>query len=380
MAVYRRTYRDQEGKSCTHYWLDFYYQGQRFRRPAGTSHREAVEALNRIKGRIASGEFNADDLRQEVRQGIPFDLALDIYREHWRAQGKRDRSYMHLAGLWAERWGKRRLSTITSEEIEATLGQWTRERQWSAATRNNVLMQLSGLYSFAYGRKWVGAHPIERGRVPLLPLDNARTRWLRAGEVEAIRDNAPEWLRPIVTFAVMTGMRLREICSLRGASVQRDNRGRTFIVTERTKNGDRLHWPVEGAALALVEEALRRAPFPASRLFPGPRGGDAETSIRRALPVAVRKAGLRFGRRHRDGVTFHVFRHSMASLALNNGIPESTVQRMGNWKTRTMVKRYAHLADETLRDAAGQLAAVVVSTGRSHDMDTTETRPESGTA
>ena len=68
----------------------------------------------------------------------------------------------------------------------------------------------------------------------------------------------------------------------------------------------------------------------------------------------------------------------MASLALNNGIPESTVQRMGNWKTRTMVKRYAHLADETLRDAAGHLAAVVKRDG--HDMDTAESRAESETA
>ena len=49
----------------------------------------------------------------------------------------------------------------------------------------------------------------------------------------------------------------------------------------------------------------------------------------------------------------------MASLALNHGISESTVQRMGNWKTRAMVSRYAHLADESLRSAAATLADLV---------------------
>ena len=49
----------------------------------------------------------------------------------------------------------------------------------------------------------------------------------------------------------------------------------------------------------------------------------------------------------------------MASLAINHGVPASTVQRMGNWKSRVMVQRYAHLADEELRKAAAKLANLV---------------------
>jgi integrase len=237
--------------------------------------------------------------------------------------------------VWADHWGKRRLGTITSEEIEGTLGQWARDRNWSAATRNNALMQLSGLFSFAYARRWIDVQPIERGRVALLPVDNARTRWLRLHEVEAIRAKSPAWMQPIVSFAVMTGMRLGEICSLRRANVQQDGKGRTFIVTDKTKNGERLHWPVEGGALELVEGALEAAPFPASFLFPGPKGGNAESSIRRALPEAVKKAKLRYGRKHPDGITFHTFRHyaefrimwSRAGQVMGSGVnPENLWQ------------------------------------------------------
>ena len=92
-------------------------------------------------------------------------------------------------------------------------------------------------------------------------------------------------------------------------------------------------------------------------------------SIRRAFPEAVESAGLKYGRKHPDGVTFHTYRHSMASLALNAGVPKSTVQRMGNWKSAAMVNRYAHLADETLRNAARKLDETVESGKKSDDPD-----------
>ena len=44
---------------------------------------------------------------------------------------------------------------------------------------------------------------------------------------------------------------------------------------------------------------------------------------------------------------------------------------MGNRKTRAMVARYAHLADESMRDAAAKLARIVA---RGHGA-VTEARP-----
>jgi integrase len=97
------------------------------------------------------------------------------------------------------------------------------------------------------------------------------------------------------------------------------------------------------------------------------------------LPDVIRAAGLRYGRKYKDGVTFHVFRHSMASLALNHGVPESTVQRMGNWKSRVMVQRYAHLADEELRKAAATIAFLVnVRTAEEADEKSAEEAGKTG--
>jgi len=305
--------------------------------------------------------------KEEVKP-VLFKEAVASYLEHRLASGKSDRSYYHLRmpakrgdhpGFWEKEFGDHPIQSLTTEQLEDALRKQALRRRWSTATCNRALAQLSGLFTYARRRRWVKEHPVERGRIPRAPEDNARTRWLRLHEIEAILERCPAWLEVIVRFAVATGMRLGEVCSLTRAGYQVDQLGRAYVISERTKNGDRLFWPLEGWPRKYVEERVTTSRFPGDYLFPGPEGGKASTSIRRWLPDAIRAAGLKYGRKHPDGVTFHTFRHSMASLALNHGVPESTVQRMGNWKTRAMVQRYAHLADEELRNAAAKLAALI---------------------
>lgn len=290
------------------------------------------------------------------------------YIEHCRAQGRLLRSYYHLVivskrgeepGFWVKELGTRRLSAITADDVDTVLQSALKQRTWSPATYNRALSQLSGMCSYALQRGWLHEHPLKHGRVPRLPEDNARTRWLRLHELAAILDHSPDWLANTIRFAATTGMRLGEVCDLARASYQTDERGQAYLVTERTKNGERLAWPLEGWPLEHVKARVAATKFPGDRIFPGPRGGNPYKCIHATLPRVVAAAGLRYGRKHADGITFHVFRHTMASLALNHGVPESTVQRMGNWKSRTMVARYAHLADETLREGAATVARVI---------------------
>lgn len=417
------------------YWIDFRFAGKRYRRPVASitdgggkkkAKSAAEDALVSIKGRIAAGTFDPADLAQTAPApepppdpGVLFDRALDLYLEARFAQGKSVTSYKRLRGAsrggkpgkpgdWERAFTGRPLRSITSDEIEEHLSRWGEKRKLSPASRNRALAQLSAFLSYCYGRRWIDAHPTERGRVPKLREDNARTRWLRLHEVEtliaacATRAEAREegsaayavpdargraWLRDtlpaLLRFGVMTGMRLGEVCSLRRASYQDDGEGRAFLFTDRTKNGTRLAWPLETGALEIVKAQLGTiGPFPGAHLFPGPKGGRAESVIRRELRGVVEAAGLAYGRyveridpktgerstvrgsdgcpvRNPEGVTFHTLRHSMASLSLNAGIPEHVVQQMGNWKTATMTRRYAHLADEGLRTAAGTLATLV---------------------
>jgi integrase len=339
---------------------------KRKRRKRGMRSREL--AL-RFQSKVDRQKLGLEAVKPPV-EPLAFETALGRFLDDRLARGRTIRSYPHMAvenkrgrqeGFWWTLFKGRDLRSITVEEIEAALDTATKDNGWLPATRNRALAQISSLLSYATRRRWIDNHPIDRGRIPRLSEDNARTRWLRVHEVQAIAKHSPPWLKAIVKFAASTGMRLGELCSLRKANYQTDEAGQAFVITERTKNGERLIWPLEGWPLKYVQERVGKAKFPGDYLFPAPKGGNPYSSVQNALPAVVKKAGMKFGRKEVDGVTFHTFRHSMASLALNHGVPETVVQRMGNWKTRVMVDRYAHLADESLRAGAATLAKLVSS-------------------
>jgi len=133
--------------------------------------------------------------------------------------------------------------------------------------------------------------------------------------------------------------------------------GKAYLSILETKNNEPLCWPLEGETLALVKRQLESAPFAGSYIFPGPRGGNARSSIRRHFKEVIKAAGLEWGH-NRTGITFHTLRHTMASLARNNGLPKDEIQVLGNWKHHRMVDVYAKFSDETLRKAAAKMDRV----------------------
>jgi integrase len=396
-------------------WIDFRYAGKRYRRKVASAAElgkkraaeAARDALAAIRTKISNGEFSPADLDPKpvmpAPVGVTFDTAMKLYIESRLAQGKRERSYSMMQKYWSPRFAGRTLAEITSEEIEGTLQTWRKTFKWSAATRDNLLMQLSGLFSYSYGRSWIDRHPIEKGRVPMLHEDNARTRWLQRAEIETLKaaaltlaekDDTPTsikaWLRIIfpdlLDFACSTGMRLGEICGLRRTSIREDDNGNAYAETGVTKNKTIVKYPLEREVLAIVERRKKAPPLipddkrkavprtVASFIFGGPRGGSTASTIKRWLPRICKEAKIEYGRAG-NGVTFHSTRHSFASLAIQDGTPEVYVQRLLNHKTNSMTRRYSHLGDEELRRFAGNVASRVcghaVDTGTQKPADTT---------
>lgn len=389
--------RNAKGKLI--YWIDFHHDGRRYRRTAGGSRKEAQLALDQVKGEIASGTFDPNEHSKKSVEEGRFDRCLaDYLKRQIDDRGKRSRSYDFLRKGWLPAFAKRSLRTITSDEIESRLDRWTATRGWTPATRNNHLGQLSGFFTYAVGKRWVDVHPIGQGRVAKLSIDNGCTRWLRMHEIDALCEHSPDWLQRILRFAVASGMRRGEITDLRRSNYSTNDDGQPVVIVEHTKNSTAHSWPLVGEAARLVAEMAEACPFPGSFLFPGPAGRGAIMGIRTHLPIAVRAAGMEWGRyvqkydakrktwkTVRDakgrripnpkGVTFHTLRHSMASLLLNAGVPGEVVQKAGNWKDPKMVARYAHLSDATLREAAGVLSSIVLGDGPKRSGSGTHTSP-----
>jgi integrase len=248
------------------------------------------------------------------------------------------------------------------EDVEAVLDRWS---GFKPASLNNAISQLSGFFTWACRKRYASENPcryIEKWEV-----NNQRTRWLRRHEIEkllwAARELDQEWLCDHIQFAAATGLRLSRVCDLRRAEYFKDEKGNEYVEIEKDKNGAPVYKSLHGKIVEMVRRRVLRAPGPSSLIFGGPRGGTARSSIYRWLPEIAKKAGLVYGRGHKEGITFHVLRHTMAAQALNDGIPWSEIKAMGNWRTDTVAERYAHLSDERKRKAEAKVADLICGSG-----------------
>ena len=70
----------------------------------------------------------------------------------------------------------------------------------------------------------------------------------------------------------------------------------------------------------------------------------------KAWHKALDRAGI-------EDFRWHDLRHTFATWHREAGTPTNELQRLGGWKTQSMVERYAHVAPEGLQVAASRLDA-----------------------
>lgn len=81
-------------------------------------------------------------------------------------------------------------------------------------------------------------------------------------------------------------------------------------------------------------------------------------NVKRALPRACRKAGLR-------EVGWHTLRHTYASHLAMLGVPLKMIQELLGHSTMEMTMRYAHLAPDVKKQAVQLLDSREVYNGKS---------------
>src|SRR5262245_21785334 len=129
------------------WWIDYYdHQGKRRRKRIGPDKRTATAVLHDIQARIAKGEFLG-----LVEERITFKELADRYLATYVATSlsptSRARYEGIIKGLLILRFGGKRLSSITSREIEEY--QAARAAQVAPATVNNEFNRLRHMLGMA---------------------------------------------------------------------------------------------------------------------------------------------------------------------------------------------------------------------------------------
>jgi len=314
----------------------------------GKLHREkvgpkslAIDAYRKRKTEIREGVFFPEMIRP--KREITFREMAELYlKDHSKVNKRSWKTDEQRLNRLKKRFGKKRLSTITKQDVEryrAVLAQ-----ELSESTANRYMTLLKGVFNKAIEWGKAKDNPV-RGIKPF--AENHRIRYLTDEEEESLKGKFPEKYWPWVEVALHTGMRRGEQFNLRWENVNFQTRTLTI---PRSKHGEVRHIPMNDH----VVEILRAMPSRLSSAWVFASANnqtpmDARNFARRVFAPAVKEAGI-------ENFRWHDLRHTFASRLVMDGTDIRTVQELLGHKTITMTMKYAHLSPGHKMDAVQRLA------------------------
>lgn len=197
--------------------------------------------------------------------------------------------------------------------------------------------------------EWIERAP----KVRLFKVTNNRERSLTPDEAKALLGELPEHQRELALFALATGLRQGNVLGLEWAQVNLDLR-HAWVKGTESKNRRPISVPLNDTAVACIKRQVGKHP---TRVF-AYRGQPINWVNTKAWKAALERAGI-------EDFRWHDLRHTWATWQRQAGTPTHELQRLGGWRTGTMVERYAHLAPDHLSLAASRLDSVLgVAVGR----------------
>ncbi len=274
----------------------------------------------------------------------------DVAIEHYKAKALHNRSNDRAKQRYEQHieptLGNKGILSITLDDIEKL--QQQKAKKYSPKHTNNILGELSAIYTYAIGKGVVTANPMKR--IKRLKVDNKRERYLSSTDVELLLDAVKEdaQLHTFILLALNTGARVGAICKLTAKDIDFEH-GHIKMLDEKNaetyttylKNPDLIkalrerieivgNKPLldDGKAIAHLTDRIKRSAGKVlSDLF-----NDEDTSTKNRAVV-------------------HTLRHTFASHLAINGVPILTIQKLMNHKDINQTLRYAKLAPHSGSDA-----------------------------
>ena len=250
------------------------------------------------------------------------------------------------------RLGRLALDQISSQQV-AELLRHMQEQHYASGTTNRVLVLLR--YIFNLAKKWGIACVSNNPAADLKTApDVCRERFLTAEEthrlLKAIDADENQIAAQSIKLLLLTGARRNEITQAKWEYVDWQKKK---LLVPCSKSGRPRLIQLNSAALDLMH-ALPRERGNAF-IFPSPVTGRPSASLHFPWTRIRKRAGL-------NGFRLHDLRHSFASFLVNKGVSIYVVQGLLGHANVRATQRYAHLANETLFDAAELIPRVVLST------------------
>lgn len=355
-----------------------------FTAPNGKRIRESLGTADKKQAQELHDKMKAEAWRVNKLGDAPtktFDEACLRWLDEKAAKKSLDDDKTKIA-YFLQRFGGRALSSIKEEDIREamkTLRNRKHRERWekmrsrllkagkpvppfedkpvTLATRNAYLAFMRSLLKLACNEwKWIETVPLIKTPRPR----NNRVRWLTHEEANRLIEEMPDSIRPVVVFALATGLRRTNIINLEWGQVDMSRRV-AWIHPDQAKGGKAIGIALNDTACKILREQIgkhRSLVFVHAEEKIGPDG-----KMRKAFrPMRVDdNTGWNAGKKRAgiENFRFHDLRHTWASWLVQAGTPLSIVQEMGGWESIEMVQRYAHLAPAQLTEHACQIDSIL---------------------
>jgi len=222
---------------------------------------------------------------------------------------------------------------------------------------NRVIVLVRHLFNTAIKWEVPGVTKNPSKDIPKIADEGQRQRFLSVEEAQrlmrAVEESNSKMLKYIVAMLLLTGARRNEVLHAKWEDF--DFSARQWLLP-KNKSARPRYIPLSDAAIRLLETVPRVYDCPYA--FPNPDTGKPYMQLFNSWDTARRRAGL-------EDLRIHDLRHSFASFLVNSGRSLYEVQNLLGHARPATTQRYAHLSQETLMDATGEVGRAIEPTFQS---------------
>ena len=213
-------------------------------------------------------------------------------------------------------------------------------RRYSTNTASGYLKNIMRLLRIAYADHMIDFDPTDE--IEGIKWDHTCKRErLTSKEIEAIK-YAPfkdEEVKKAVRFDIACGLRQADLLALRWENLEREKRRYYMCITIK-KTGNNVRIPLSKEAVSILRPIRRKgAIFPTLSPY----------ILNRKVPLLIETAGID---KH---ITFHCFRHTFATLQVNEGTDIYTVSHLLTHANVGTTQIYADIVDKSKRDTVERI-------------------------
>ena len=336
--------------------IDTFYKGIRLRETCATPEM-AESVLRKLKTLIDEGKYldkkkeSQDTMQQLAERYIAF------------CEGKRQKSLKskksNVESILDHFGNNTLVCKLTVADVEAfqtALSATTANRKISALKPASINRRMAALkHMLNKAAEWGILEKNPASGVKLYKENNRRLRYLTPEECKSLLDACPSiTMRQVLILALNTGMRKSEILNLTWASV---NLRQQYLELPDQKNGECSTIPLNSAVVDTLREIPRR--LDSDYVFTGSIPGEPFADLKRQFAKAIRISKL-------AGVSFHVLRHTAASLLVMAGVDLTTVMAILRHKDYKTTLRYSHLSGDHTKAAVDALQNALAGGAEKH--------------